>query len=184
MPRPFLSMLLLAALAAALAYFWDPDSTLDFSAPEKQSALAKTYVINTRTHTYNEQGSLAEILEAAEVQHFPNQKRSMMIAPRYYSHNGNNRTWSVTSARGRFLDKLELLFLEGNVILSDDLNNGHLYTEAMQINLRKKIATSRVPIKLVQGLNTMTAKGMVADLNKEQVRLMPDVESIYVPATP
>jgi lipopolysaccharide export system protein LptC len=54
----------------------------------------------------------------------------------------------------------------------------------MQINLQKKIATSRVPIKIIQGLNTITAKGMVADLNKEQIRLMPDVESIYVPATP
>ncbi len=177
-------MLLLAALAAALAYFWDPGSTLDFNPSEKQNALAKNYIINTRTLTYNELGTLTEILEAAEVQHFPNQKRSLMVAPRYYSHNGNNRTWSVISDRGRFLDKLELLFLEGNVILTDDLNNGHLYTEAMQINLRKKIATSRVPIKMIQGLNTITANGMVADMNKEQIRLMPDVESIYAPATP
>lgn len=177
-------MLLLAALATALAYFWDPNNALDFNPPEKQSTLAKTYVMNTRTLTYNEQGSLTEILEAAEVQHFAKQKKSFMITPRYYSHNGGDRTWSVTSDRGRFLNKQELLFLEGNVILTDDLNNGHLYTEALQINLERKIATSRVPIKIIQGLNTITAKGMVADLNKEQVRLMPDVESIYAPATP
>jgi len=184
MPRPLLSVLLLATIGAALVYFWDPGSVLEFNTADKQKNLAKTYLINTRTMRYDENGSLTEILEAVDVRHYPKQKHSLIVAPRYYSHNGNNRTWSVSSDHGRFLDKLELLFLEGNVVLTDDLNGGHLNTEAMQLNLRRKIATSKVPVTLTQGLNTTIAKGMVADLNKEQIRLMPDVESIYAPATP
>ncbi len=184
MPSPFLSTILLAAFAAGLAYFWDPSSVLDFHPTDTPKTLANTYLINTSALTYSAQGSLTEILKASDVRHFPKQKRTEITAPRYYSHNGNNRTWSVTSEHGRFLDQPELLVLEGNVVLTDDLNEGHLYTEVMRINLKKKIASSKVPVTVTQGRNTTTAKGMVADLNKEQLRLMTDVESIYVPAIP
>lgn len=184
MPRTFLSILLLTALAAALAYYWDPQSVLEFNESDRQEYLAKKYLINTRTLNYNEQGSLTEIVEASAVRQFPKQKHSLIIAPRYYSHNGNNKTWSVTSDRGRFVEKKEILFLEGNVILTNDQNGGRLNTETMQINLKEKIATSKVPVTITHELSTTSASGMVADLNKEQIRLMPDVESIYAPATP
>ena len=184
MPRPLLSVLLLVALTGALAYYWDPESVLKFEEPGQHRALPKTYLVNTRSITYDEQGSLSEILEASDVRYFPNQKRSLIVEPRYYAHNGNNRTWSVSSDTGRFLDKLEILFLEGNVMLTDDQSEGHLNTEAMQISLRRKIATSRLPVTLTRGLNITTADGMQADMNKEQIRLMPNVESIYAPAKP
>ena len=184
MPRPLLSVLLLVVLAGALVYYWGPDGDLAFEKSAQHRALPKTYLVNTRTITYDEKGSLTEILEASDVRYFPNKKRSFITEPRYYAHNGNNRTWSVTSDRARFLDKVEILFLEGNVVLTDDQNGGHLMTEAMQISLRKKIATSDKPVTFTQGLNITTANGMVADMNKEQLRLMPDVESIYAPAKP
>ncbi len=184
MPRPFLSLLLLAALTAAVAYYWNPDAILELSSPRGKDVLAKTYLTNTRTLSYDEQGSLTEILEASEVRDIPGEKRSLITAPRYYSHNGDDQTWSVASDRGRFLHTRELLFLEGNVILTNDQNGGHLNTEAMQLNLESKIATSTVPVTITLGQNTMKAKGMVADLNREQIRMMPDVESVYVPDKP
>ena len=184
MPSPFLSTILLAIFAAGLAYFWDPSSVLDFSPTDTPKTLANTYVINTSALTYSAQGSLTEILKASDVRHFPTQKRTEIVAPRYYSQNGNNRTWSVTSEHGHFLDQPELLVLEGNVVLVDDLNEGHLYTEAMRINLNRKIASSKLPVTITQGGNTTTARGMVADLTQEQLRLMSNVESIYVPAIP
>ena len=184
MPRPFLSLLLLAALTAALAYYWNPDAILELSNPVGKDFLAKTYLINTRTLSYDENGSLTEILEASEVRDIPAKKRSNIIAPRYYSHNGDDQTWSVVADRGHFLHTRELLFLEGNVTLTNDQNGGYLKTEAMQLNLNSKMATSTVPVTITQGLSTIKAKGMVADLNREKIRMMPDVESIYVPAKP
>jgi LPS export ABC transporter protein LptC len=184
MPRPFLFVLLLGALTAAAAYYWNPAAILEFASPPGENSLAKTYLTNTRTLSYDERGSLTEILEASEVRDIPGQKRTLITAPRYYSHNGDNQTWSVVSDSGHFLHNRELLFLEGNVILTNDQNGGRLNTEAMQLNLKSKVATSKVPVTITQGQNTMKAKGMVADLNREQIRMMPDVESIYVPAKP
>lgn len=184
MPRPFLFLLLLAALTAAAAYYWNPKAILELQSPAREETLAKTYLTNTRTLTYSQHGSLTEILEADQVRHMPGQKHSLITAPRYYSHNGDDQTWSVVSQRGRFLHKREILVLEGDVTLTNDQNGGRLNTESMQLNLDKKIATSTVPVTIIQGLNTIKANGMVADLNKEQIRMMPDVESIYAPATP
>ena len=184
MPRPILFLALLASLAAAGLYFWNSGEPQESEASLAQKNLAKTYLVNTRSLRYGERGALTEILEATSVRYFPNQNHSVLVAPKYYSHNGNDRTWSVVSDTGRFLDNRELLFLQGNVVLTDDQNEGRLYTEAMQINLQKKTARSRVPVTLKQGLNTITADGMLADLNKEQIRLTPNVESIYAPVSP
>ncbi len=57
-----------------------------------------------------------------------------------------------------------------------------MYTEAMRINLDKKTAFSKVPVTMTQWLNTIKAQGMTADLNKERIRMNPNVESVYVPA--
>ena len=184
MPRPFLFLLLLAALTAALGYYWNPDAILELGGATKESSNAKTYLTGTRTLTYDQQGSLQEIMEATEVRYIPGQKHSLITAPRYYSHNGDNQTWSVESDQGRFTHNREILFLQGNVILTHDQNKGQLTTEAMQVNLKTDIAKSNVPVTITQGLTTIKAKGMVADLNKETIRMMPDVESVYVPAKP
>jgi lipopolysaccharide export system protein LptC len=184
MPRPFLFLLLLAALTAALAYYWNPDAILELGGVTKENSLAKTYLTNTRTLSYDQQGSLTEIMEASEVRFIPAEKHSLVTDPRYYSHNRDNQTWSVASDQGRFTHNREVLFLQGNVILTNDQNDGQLITEAMQVNLKTDIATSTVPVTIIQGPSTIKAKGMVADLNKEKIRMMPDVESIYVPAKP
>ena len=63
MPRPLLPVLLLVVLAGALVYYWDPDSGLEFEKSAQHRALPKTYLVNTRTITYDEKGSLTEILE-------------------------------------------------------------------------------------------------------------------------
>jgi len=181
MSRPALPLLLVVILMTALAYFWNTDTAIEFSRTAEQPSLAKTYLINTRSMTYNEQGTLTEIFEAVDVKHFPRQKHSLVVEPRFYSHNGNDQTWSASSERGRFLHKREVLHLTGNVILTTDQSGAHLYTEEMRINLKKKTAFSNVPVTMTQGLNTIKALGMAADLNREQILIKPEVESIYVP---
>jgi len=182
MSRPVLPLLFVVIVVAALAYFWNTDSVIEFNNTAEQNVLAKTYLINTRSMSYNEQGTLTEIFEAQDVRHFSKQKHSLIIEPRFYSHNGNDQTWSASSERGRFLHNREILSLAGNVVLTTDQSGVHLYTEAMLINLAKKTASSKVPVTLTQGLNTIKAQGMTADLNKERIRMNPNVESVYVPA--
>jgi LPS export ABC transporter protein LptC len=75
----------------------------------------------------------------------------------------------------------QTLFLRRDVQLVNDQTGARLETRAMTLNLRRKTAVSRVPVTISQGENQTRANGMVADLNLEQIRLQPNVESIYVP---
>ncbi len=183
MPRLYLSVLLLATLIGALVYRWSPSAITQLYQSSGQLSLAKTYLVNTRSRTYDESGALAEIMEASDLRYFPSEKHSLIVAPRFYSHDGNDQTWSVSSERGRFLHNRETLILDGNVVLVNDQNGRRLNTEAMHINLDKKIATSNVLVTITQGLNTISANGMTANLMTEQIRMKPNVESVYVPAT-
>lgn len=104
--------------------------------------------------------------------------------PHFYSHQGNDRTWSAVSDRGTLYHRAEVLKLDGNVTLSNDQSGAQLETQKMKIYLDTRIAISIAPVLATQGLSSSTADGMVADLGKETITMAPNVESIYVQPKP
>ena len=107
-----------------------------------------------------------------------------MVSPRVYSHNVNEDSWSASSQNGLYYNKLEVLTLTDNVVLSNDTNQVELTTEEMKIDLRKNTATAIVPVTIRSGQSSTVADGMVANLDKQTVRLKPNVRSIYVNPKP
>jgi len=186
MPRPFLQLLLALALGLAASYYWEPKvgKTPDPETTARQQSLPKNYLENTRSWSYNEQGQLSEILEAASAKHFPQRNESLLEQPRYYSHHGDDRTWSAQATRGRYIHTKQLLILRGGVDLTNDQTGGRLTSKSMTLNLVKKTANSLVPVLLTQGPHRTRADGMLAHLDLEQIRLFNNVESTYVQPQP
>jgi len=182
--RPFIFLTLISTLALALAFLWNSDTVLQRQHSINPSPPVNTYLTNIRSVEYEQSGQLKGTPEAPKVQYYSNQNRAELIAPRYYFHDDKGEGWSVTSAQGRFLDKQGLLFLEGNVVLTNHQNGNHLDTEAMQVNLRDNIASSNILVTVTQGANTISALGMITNLDKEQISMKQNVESTYVPTTP
>lgn len=183
MPRISLQILLGISIALATFYFWQPADlrTPDAETAERRTALPKTYLHNIRSWHYDDTGQLAEIMEAVEARDFPDTRETLLTQPRVYSHDGNDRTWSASAEEGRMRHGPQTLLLRREVKLVNDQTGARLETRAMTLNLRHKTAVSRVPVTISQGENLTRANGMVADLNLEQIRLQPDVESIYAP---
>ena len=180
MPRPYLQVMLAITALIAASYFLAPGLEPDTGVSEWQQALAKTYLINTHTATYDEEGKLTDVLQAAAATFYPAKKQSELDSPRLYSHNINDDTWSVSAQIGRYEHKREILILTDTVVLSNDTNNVQLATEQMKIDLQRNLATSKVPVIITHGASSTRADGMVANLNAQTVRMQPNVESIYV----
>lgn len=183
MPKPYLQLLLAVTLVVAVGYYLTPGFAPNPQVSEWQQALPKTYLINTRTSTYNEEGALTDVLEAQTAKFYPGQRQSLMESPRLFSHNLDDDTWSASSDNGEFAHNRKLLTLTNNVVLSNDTNLVVLKTEKMRIDLVRNMAISKVPVTVTHGGSTTSADGMIADLDSQTVRLRPNVESIYVKPT-
>ena len=184
MPRPLLQILLAIAIGLAATYYWDPRpaTTPDADTTARQLELPKTYLQNTRSWSYGEEGDLRDILEAQSVEHFPQNNESLINAPRFYSHSGDDKTWSATADRGRFLHAGQRLLLRRDVVMTHDQTGARLDTQGLDIYLKKKLAVSRREVLLTQDNNRTRADGMQANLIDETISLGPNVESTYVPA--
>ena len=182
MPRASLQMLLAIVLGVAATYYWDPRTAPlpDPDTSERRQALPRTYLQAPRSWTYNEQGNLTDILEAASVEQYPQRDESLIEAPRFYAHSGDDKTWSATASRGIFRQSTGILSLSEDVSLAHDQTGARLETAAMDIHLDTKTASSRSQVKITYDDNVTRADGMIARLEMETITLMPNVESIYV----
>jgi lipopolysaccharide export system protein LptC len=182
MPRPFLQLLLAITLVFAVSHFWRTGTSFkpDPETSAQRQGLPQTYLEHTSSWAYSKQGMLTQILEAASAEHFSHGDQTLMQEPRFYVHNGDNKTWSASAAKGRFRHRAEKLLLSQGVTLSHDQTGGHLETRAMVIDVKNKIATSKKPVTITQGPHFTRARGMVAHLEEETILLSPNVESTYV----
>jgi lipopolysaccharide export system protein LptC len=186
MPRPFLQLLLLVTLGFASSYYWVPrlKDNPDQATSARQESLPKSYIVEARSWLYNEQGALTEIMAADSVEDFPQRDESLMKAPRLYSLNGDDNTWSASASRGRFVTSAETLVLIDDVLLAHDQTGTRLESSLIRINLQNKTARSVKPVTITSKEGKTTADGMIAFLEKERVIMKPNVESIYAPPQP
>jgi len=184
MSKTMLPLLLVLITLAYFGYNWGPQEITAAATPAQPNTLIKTYLVNTRTLSYDDRGILTQILEASRVEQYVKKKHSLMQQPRMYSHVGDNQSWSVRSNRGLYFPRREIVNLRGKVVFTNEQRQLELVTQSMKINLKDESAESKVPVTITQGRSTTTAQGMTADLKKEQILMKSNVESIYVPATP
>ncbi len=180
--RPSTQLLLIVLGVSLFAWLYDPSDERypDAATQERQRELPKTYLIDTRSWVYDEDGNLSEVLDTASAEYYLDGDETFLVSPRFYSHHDDDRTWSASAERGVMNHAGDTLSLFDKVLLISDQTGGRLETEAMKIDLERKVARSRSPVLLTQGQNTTRADGMVANLERERMQLMPNVESIYV----
>jgi LPS export ABC transporter protein LptC len=184
MPRSSLQLILVIVITLATIYYLSPGSESSSRAIALQEKLPKTYLNNARTYSYSEEGALTDVLEAESVTFYPTRKASVLVAPRMYSHNVNEDTWSASSQNGLYYNKRKVLTLTDNVVLTNDTNQVTLTTEELKIDLQKNTAISVVQVTVRSGESSTVADGMLANLDKQTVRLQPNVESVYVKPKP
>lgn len=186
MQKTVLQLLLAIAALLAAGLYWTPgaDPSADPAVMKRQMALAQTYLEETRSWEYSDSGELSQILEAQRAEFFKRRNVSELEQPRFYSHDGNDRSWSASAEWGRYRHAAGILNLQDSVVLHNDQTGGTLESAAMTLNVKNNTARSKVPVTITQGDSNIRADGMVADLNRERIVMSPNVESIYVQAQP
>lgn len=181
--RTWALALILTSLAA---WYWMlvGNGVIDRPAPQADAELVQTYLVNTRSLSFAEDGALAEVMEATRIEHFAGDNVSEIEQPGFYSHDGNDRSWSASAEKGRLLHNTNALLLQHNVLLGNDQSGATLQTEAMTLNLRLHTAESSVAVTATLDDNVLRADGMVANLADETILLKPNVEGTYVPTGP
>ncbi|HEY7776135.1 MAG TPA: LPS export ABC transporter periplasmic protein LptC, partial [Kineobactrum sp.] len=121
-----LQILLGLALALLAGYYWSTggDNAGDRIALVHDKAPATTYLLNSRSWSYAQDGALAEVMEAQRIEHFAAGDVSSLERPRFYSHDGNDRTWTASADRGRLAHETDTLMLQSDVLLINDQTGG------------------------------------------------------------
>ncbi len=186
MPRASLQLLLAIVLGLAASYFWEPLTrpSLDTANISNRQQLPQNYLETTRTWNYDEGGALVEIIEAQRADHFPKKDEALLQEPRYYSHHGDDRTWSGQAKSGRYIFSRETLVLLERVKLVNDQSGGILESESMSLDMDKKTAATIMPVTITQGPHVTRADALLAELDSEKIQLINNVESTYVPDQP
>jgi lipopolysaccharide export system protein LptC len=181
-PRRFLQLAAIAVAIWAVGFYWNPQrgDAIDQSSRALMQSLPKTYLINTRSMQYAEDGSLAEIVESERAEQFEQRGVTTFSQPRFYAHHGDDQTWSARADRGQLHHASQVLTMSDNVLLTADQRQAQLATQEMSLNLEHKTARSEVEVTITQGDNVTRADGMAANLPAQRVELKPNVESIYV----
>ncbi|TXS96359.1 LPS export ABC transporter periplasmic protein LptC [Parahaliea maris] len=186
MQRAALSIFLTIGLVLLASFYWQPGGNPDAD-PEtvkRRMALPQTYLEQVRAWQYDADGVLKEVLEADRADYYARRDTSELQQPRFYSHDGNDRSWTATAELGTLRHSPGILQLRRKVLLTNDQTGGTLSTQAMTLNTRKNTARSQVPVTITQNGSILRADGMTANLNSERIVMSPNVESTYVQPQP
>ncbi len=181
MGRTGLTIFLVIAVGILLNLILEPGELLmPQSPPAGERTLPQTYVEAVRSLSFGEQGQLDEIREAAKLEHFERRDESLLESPRFYSHNGDDKTWSAAADHGLYRPSQRTLQLTDNVVLANDNSGARLDTSEMIIDLQARTATADNPVTITRDESSTRADGAFADLERERVEMKPNVETVYV----
>ncbi len=150
----------------------------DTSEPD---SLPGSYLRDVRLSLYDVNGALRDVLSAREVDYFSDRgARSELVEPRFYSHDGDLKTWSASAREGEMFHRAEVLKLRGDVTLIQDEYGSTMKSQAMTLQVAEKIAFSNVPVTITRGESVLRGGQMRANLKDERFRLSNQVETVYV----
>jgi LPS export ABC transporter protein LptC len=101
----------------------------------------------------------------------------------YRDANGNR--WRVRAVQGRIMEDASRVELAGEVRVADsppgDYEDASIATEQLTFDTRRDLVTTREPVTLTWSGRELHARGLVADLKAQHVRLESDVHGSFPP---
>lgn len=167
------------AMVGYLGLYWDsnpPASLLPFRADQERVDL---YAEQVQGVKYDETGKRVQTLRTASMTHFIPSNQTRMVAPIVESVGKDNRIWDTTAVEGTLIGEDEIV-LQGNVTIRDRDRTMQFNTETLRYFPDRGEAATDIAVTLRKQNDTTRAIGMRADLNRNRVELLHQVESIHV----
>ncbi|MFA5632130.1 MAG: LPS export ABC transporter periplasmic protein LptC [Porticoccaceae bacterium] len=156
---------------------------LDKKTRSEDLPTADSYMRNTRTLKFAEDGSRAYILAAETGLYYEEDDRFELTTPHLTARRSplGNEPWQVTAESARSTRQGSQILLNGDIHAWQDTPAGRneMFTRDVLFTPRDNIATTASPVKLVHPQSVTTGTGMEADFDAETYRLLADVRSLY-----
>jgi len=177
-----LSLVLLAGLAAG-SYWLSERARMSDATPKKVTHEPDAWVENFTLTRIDPKGMGSYAISARRMQHFPDDDRSELEAPRLVSLQRDRARVNVRADHGTLSSGAVEVHLHGNVEIRrappgsnpDQKTELILRTPALLILPRQDVARTDQPVEMIQGDSRVTGRGMIFDNGKQVVKLNPDL---------
>lgn len=181
--RGFLTVVL---LLAALASGW---SVWKYSRGATTAGLAtrSDYVLHDfELVSLDSEGKEAFTLRGPRLQRDPGATSMSLATPLFLVPDRNGAYWEVRARQGNVPEDGKELRLRGNVVATSPATAPpptRIQTEQLNLFPSTNRATSEVGVTVTRPGLTMRGRGLEVDFNRQQVFLLADVHSRYVPVS-
>jgi len=187
----YLIIIVLLAILAFLVWKSPVQLLTDDSLQDQQKGKSypSSYLTNTNTTQYNEQGHVSHVLTAKRIRYYQtNHGSSEDIAlfdqPAFLFHTQviNEAPWKTVSDQGRSDHNGDEFLLTGNVILSQKNSDSSFTTitsEQLLIRPNEQYAETDKPVMIKSEAGTTTAVGLKISLTHGTVEFLSKVRSQY-----
>ncbi|MDX1676800.1 LPS export ABC transporter periplasmic protein LptC [Arsukibacterium sp.] len=174
--------LLVLALVSTATYLWfSPTDSSDASYADRE--LLPDYIAEQVTRTlYDEQGFVADLIQADRLEFFERLGFTQFEQPRYTLFDAEHQAaWAVTSQFGIWLP-------EDKIILEQDVNisniNGselleRIQTANLELLLPEKTIQTTAAVQIIGQGFYINGIGLQADLTEQNLRIIKHLETVY-----
>lgn len=186
--RPWVRTLGLAVTIVALFFLlWQSDES---SEPVDAAALRGEsepdgFVVNGRYLSFDETGRLTAHFESPRIEQFEARNETIMESPNatLYGEPGN-APWRVQANKGQFMEAEDLVYLTGDVRVSQQAQGGRpltLTTSTLTLDNAERTVYTDAPVELTDSFSLTRATGMKAWIDDRILELDSEVEGRYEP---
>jgi len=179
--------LTLVLLLAALACGWSIWSYSGGSATPSLTARSDYVLHDFELVSLDIEGKESFTLRGPRLQRDPGAKSMSLATPLFLVPDRTGAHWEVRAHYGQVPEDGKELHLRGTVVATSPASvppSTRIQTEQLNLFPRTNRATSAVAVTITRPGLTMRGRGLNADFDGQQVSLLSDVHSRYVPASP
>jgi len=141
------------------------------------------YLEDFSTVIMDETGSPYYKLSSPHLDHYPVNQITKIREPELFMYNSKEYPWKLIAKSARISNKGNLIFFSGSVKLnksSANLNeNIVIIAEEMSVFVKEQFAETNTMVTIIQGTNSIQAKGMELNLNNQTLKLSAEVNGKY-----
>jgi lipopolysaccharide export system protein LptC len=191
MPRLWRTLLVIACASILLLLLWrSPPKELSdlLTAAKPMPAFPSSYMTNAHTKQYNEFGQLSYTLQTTLVRFYepriPTDPEVVFDQPSLavYEDNIDTPLWQISATSAEGNNKGDELQLQDNVVIRQQLANGHerLFTTSfLLVKPNRRYAETDKPVIIRDQSGTTQATGIKLFFDEKRIELLSHVESDY-----
>jgi lipopolysaccharide export system protein LptC len=145
---------------------------------EEGDEAPDAHIDTLTTRQFGESGALQYQITSPRAVHYPKNDVTHLQTP-VFDYADEKSHWRGTALEGHLFNSLDTMLLSKNVVLQQLTQSAKLSTNALLVRIDQKLAVTAEPVTIESEGSTMKGVGLVADFNKQTLRLESHVEGVY-----